>query len=61
MTNSPVSRLGLYRKRGEVTSPKFLERELEPGRTETVAIAPPTELARRTGWAPQTTSPIIES
>ena len=40
MTNSPVSRLGLYRKRGEVTSPKFLERELEPGRTETVAGRP---------------------
>ena len=52
MTNSAVSRPGLYRKRGEVTSPKFLERKLEPGRTETAAIAPPTKLARRIGWAP---------
>ena len=32
--------------------PKFLERKLEPGRTETAAIAPPAELTRRIGWAP---------
>lgn len=32
--------------------PKFLEKKLEPGRTETPAVAPPTELAQRIGWAP---------
>ena len=37
---------------GRTRAPKFLERKLEPGRTETAAIAPPTELTRRIGWAP---------
>jgi hypothetical protein len=37
---------------GRTRAPKFLERKLEPGRTETAAIVPPTELTRRIGWAP---------
>ena len=31
MTNSPVSRLGLYRKRGEVTSPQIPRKEAGAG------------------------------
>ena len=33
MTNSPVSRLGLYASVGRSRAPKFLERKLEPGRS----------------------------